>query len=93
MTDVDMTMIPRLLPGVRMRALDDGASVLLVPEGVVRLTATGAAIVESIDGRRDVARIVALMHERFDASGADVETDVADLLGSLAQRTWIELVR
>ena len=93
MTDVDMKATPRLLPGVRVRALDDGARVLLVPEGVVSLTATGAAIVESIDGRRDVAGIVALMHERFDAAGADVEGDVVDLLGMLAQRTWIELVR
>jgi coenzyme PQQ biosynthesis protein PqqD len=93
MKNIDGASIPRLLPGVRLRALDDGATVLLVPEGVVKLTATGAAVIESIDGRRDVAAIVALMSERFDGAGADIAADVAGLLEEFAQRTWIELAR
>jgi coenzyme PQQ biosynthesis protein PqqD len=92
MTHVDTASVPRLLPGVRLRALDDGARVLLVPEGVIKLSATGAAVIEAIDGRRDVAAIVASMSERFDASGADIAADVVDLLAQFAQRTWIELI-
>jgi coenzyme PQQ biosynthesis protein PqqD len=93
MTSVDASSVPRLLPGVRLRVLDDGASVLLVPEGVIKLSTTGAAVIEAIDGTRDVAAIVALMSARFDASGADIAADVIDLLAQFAQRTWIELIR
>jgi pyrroloquinoline quinone biosynthesis protein D len=93
MKDVDASSVPRLLPGVRLRALDDGARVLLVPEGVIKLSITGAAVIEAIDGTRDVAAIVASMGERFDASGADIAADVTDLLAQFAQRTWIELIR
>jgi pyrroloquinoline quinone biosynthesis protein D len=92
MTPLAATAVPRLRPGVRLRALDDGSCALLVPEGVVTLTPTGAAVVESIDGRLDVAAIVALMRERFDAVGADVEGDVSELLERFAQHLWIELV-
>ena len=93
MTSLDSTAVPRLLPGVRLRALDDGATVLLVPEGVIKLSTTGTAVIESIDGRRDIAAIVAAMRERFDASGADIAADIIDLLAQFVQRTWIELVR
>lgn len=93
MKDMDASSVPRLLPGVRLRALDDGARVLLVPEGVIKLSITGAAVIEAIDGTRDVAAIVASMSERFDASGADIAADVTDLLAQFAQRTWIELIR
>lgn len=92
MTPIAATAIPRLQPGVRLRSLDDGSCALLVPEGVVTLTTTGAAVVESIDGRRDVAAIVALMRDRYDAAGADVEGDVGELLERFAQHLWIELV-
>jgi len=92
MTPIASTAIPRLRPGVRLRTLDDGSCTLLVPEGVVTLTATGAAVVESIDGRRDIAAIVTLMCERFDTAGADVSGDVVDLLERFAQHLWIELV-
>lgn len=84
--------VPRLRPGVRLRVLDDGASALLVPEGVVTLTPTGAAVVESIDGQRDVAAIVAMMTERFETAGADVAGDVAELLARFAEHLWIDVV-
>jgi len=92
MTRIVPAAVPRLRPGVRLRALDDGTSALLVPEGVVTLTPTGAAVVESIDGRRDIAAIVALMLERFDAAGADVPGDVAELLERFAEHLWIDVV-
>jgi pyrroloquinoline quinone biosynthesis protein D len=92
MTRIVATSVPRLRPGVRLRVLDDGTSALLVPEGVATLTPTGAAVVESIDGRRDVTAIVALMTERFEAAGADVERDVAELLERFAEHVWIEVV-
>jgi pyrroloquinoline quinone biosynthesis protein D len=91
MMRIAATAVPRLRPGVRLRILDDG-SALLVPEGVVTLTPTGAAVVEAIDGRRDVAAIVALMSERFETAGADVASDVAELLEQFAERLWIDVI-
>jgi pyrroloquinoline quinone biosynthesis protein D len=84
-------MIPRLLPGVRLRALDGGACVLLVPEGAVTLSATAAAVLESIDGVRSVDDITALLQDRFDADGADVAADVTALLAQFAERGWTAL--
>jgi pyrroloquinoline quinone biosynthesis protein D len=90
MTRIVGTSVPRLRPGVRLRVLDD-ATALLVPEGVVTLTPTGAAVVEAIDGRRDVAAIAALMSERFESAGSDVAGDVAELLERFAERLWIDV--
>ena len=93
MKNIDAASVPKLRPGVRLRTLDGGESLLLVPEGAVKLSASSAAVVESIDGRRSVAGIVARLSERFDAAGADLPADVAGLLEEFAQRMWIELVR
>jgi len=86
---IDPSSVPRLLPGVRLRTLAGGETMLLVPEGAVKLSATSAAVVESIDGKRDIAGIVARMNERFDAAGADLAADVSSLLEEFAQRVWI----
>ena len=86
MKDIDAASVPKLRPGVRLRTLDGGESVLLVPEGAVKLSASSAAVVESIDGRRSVAGIVARLSERFDAAGADLPADVAGVVGSLCLR-------
>lgn len=92
MTQIDASSIPRLLPGVRLRTLAGGETMLLVPEGAVKLSATSAAVAESIDGHRDIAGIVALLKERYDAAGADIAADVSTLLERFAQRVWIEFV-
>lgn len=90
MTHIDATSVPRLLPGVRLRTQAGAETMLLVPEGAVKLSATSAAVVELIDGERNIAAIVALLDERFDAAGADVAADVSSLLDQFAQRMWIE---
>jgi pyrroloquinoline quinone biosynthesis protein D len=61
--------------------------VLLYPEGVVLLNDTGAAILDLCDGRRSVADIAAVLHERY---GCDVVTDVIEYLSRLVEK---ELVR
>ena len=61
--------------------------VLLYPEGVVLLNATGGAILELCDGRRSVAEIAAILQEKY---RCDVTSDVIDYLAGLVER---ELVR
>ena len=61
--------------------------VLLYPEGVVLLNDTGATILDLCDGRRSVADIAAVLHERYHV---DVTADVIAYLSGLVER---ELVR
>jgi pyrroloquinoline quinone biosynthesis protein D len=80
----------RLARGVRFRRLPDGAGVLLVPEGVVNLTETAAAIAELIDGERSSSDIAAALTQAFDAPRATIEADVDELLARFAGNTWLD---
>jgi pyrroloquinoline quinone biosynthesis protein D len=62
--------------------------VLLSPETVVVLNATGAAVVQLCDGERTVAEIVAELHRRYSRV---VDEDVRRLLGRLAARRCLEI--
>jgi pyrroloquinoline quinone biosynthesis protein D len=75
---------PRLAPFVRLR-FDPARQrhVLLSPETVVVLNATGTAILELCDGERTVAEIVAELRSRY-AHVAD--DDVRAYLGRLLTR-------
>jgi pyrroloquinoline quinone biosynthesis protein D len=64
--------------------------VLLAPEQVVVLNATGAAIVALCDGQRNVGDIAATLGARFQRP---VEADVRTFLGRLAARGLVELTR
>ena len=63
---------------------------LLAPEKVVALNATGAAILALCDGRRSVADIAATLGARFQRP---VDADVRTFLGRLAARGLVELTR
>jgi pyrroloquinoline quinone biosynthesis protein D len=85
-----MTGRPRLGRGVRMRfdrARDQ--HVLVLPETVVVLNATGAAILELCDGQRTVADIVAALRERY---GEVPDEQVLGYLGKLAERRHVEIL-
>ena len=60
--------------------------VLLYPEGVVLLNATGAAILELCDGRRSIAAIAEILGQRYNC---DVVDDVTEYLSQLAVREVI----
>jgi pyrroloquinoline quinone biosynthesis protein D len=83
------TAVPRLGRGVRMRydkARD--RHVLLLPETVVVLNATGTAILELCDGTRTVAGIVAALRERY---GEVPEEQVHAYLAKLVERRHVEV--
>jgi pyrroloquinoline quinone biosynthesis protein D len=76
---------PRLATGARLQydEVREG-HVLLVPEGVVRLNPTAAAVLELCDGERSLDEIVDILSERYE--GADLRDDVQELVEGMTQR-------
>ena len=86
------TMTPESVPALwRLARMDFDAvrnrPVLLYPEGAVLLNDTGKAILELVDGRRNVREIARILGERYQT---DVTADVTEYLSHLAER---ELIR
>ena len=76
---------PRLVTGARLQYDDVREEhVLLVPEGVVRLNPTAAAVLELCDGERSLDEIVDTLSERYE--GADLRDDVQELVDGMTQR-------
>ena len=76
----------RYAPGVRLRRENERVTFLLVPEGVVELSPSAAAIAELIDGNHTLDGIAAVLAERFDAPGDALRADVAEFCDSLRER-------
>jgi pyrroloquinoline quinone biosynthesis protein D len=81
--------VPALARGVRLRRLDDGRAVLLIPEGVVNLNPTAAAVVELLDGERTNADICATLGRAYAAPPAAIAADVGELLERLRAAGWV----
>ena len=76
---------PRLATGGRLQYDEVRAEhVLLIPEGVVRLNATAAEVLELCDGERSLDAIVGELSARYD--GADVRDDVRGLVDAMVQK-------
>jgi pyrroloquinoline quinone biosynthesis protein D len=76
---------PRLVTGARLQYDDVREEhVLLVPEGVVRLNPTAAAVLELCDGERSVEEIVGALSARYE--GPDLSADVQGLVDGLTRR-------
>lgn len=88
-SDQPPTARPRLRSQVRIR-WDSVRQrhVLLMPEKVVLLNETGAAILQLCNGERTFEEIVHELSRRY--GGADVEQDVAEFLQQAAERGWLE---
>jgi coenzyme PQQ biosynthesis protein PqqD len=76
---------PRLATGTRLQ-YDDvrDEHVVLVPEGVVRLNATAAQVLELCDGERSLDEIVDTLAARY--KGADLGNDVRGLVDAMAEK-------
>jgi coenzyme PQQ biosynthesis protein PqqD len=79
---------PRLVTGARLQYDEVREEhMLLVPEGVVRLNQTAAAVLELCDGERSLDEIVGTLSARYD--GADLREDVQGLVDGMTQRGLI----
>ena len=76
---------PRLVTGARLQYDEVREEhMLLVPEGVVRLNPTAAAVLELCDGERSLDEIVDTLSERYE--GADLRDDVQELVDGMTRR-------
>lgn len=81
--------IPRLARGRRLQwEASQGCTVLLYAEGMVKLNASAAEILELCDGRRNFTAILAQLRARH--SDADLEHDVREFLEKAHDHGWIE---
>lgn len=78
--------VVRFAPGVRLRRESESVCFLLVPEGVVELSASAAAIAESIDGTRTPDGIAQVLAQAYDAPLETLRADVAEFCESLRAR-------
>lgn len=88
MSEVSMNACPRLTAQVRMQ-WDPAREkhVLLIPEGVLVLNATAAAILALCDGRRSVSAIAAELGARYDRV---VDQEVLAFLDRLASKRLVD---
>lgn len=80
---------PRMSPLYRMQFEPAQASwVLLYPEGMVRLNAPAAEILQRCDGKRTVDEIVAELEVLF--AKEPLHNDVVVFLSQALQRSWLQ---
>jgi pyrroloquinoline quinone biosynthesis protein D len=90
----DPSSRPSLAEGVRIQPdRHGGGTVLLYPEGVLRLNPTGAQILGLCDGRRSIDEIVAVLAGTYVATDGDLRADVLEFLAQLSMRQLITLAR
>jgi pyrroloquinoline quinone biosynthesis protein D len=85
-----MNPVPRIRRGFRLQWEPAQACfVLLYPEGMVRLNGSAGAILEAVDGERDVETIIERLRARFPDAG-DLGPDVREFLREAERQHWIE---
>lgn len=88
MDETELTAIPRLATKVMLKhdSVRD-VELLLLPERVVLLNTSGAAILGLCDGSRTVQQLVAHLEHQFEA--ADLVNDVMTFLNDARGRGWV----
>lgn len=88
MDESDLAAIPKLATKAMLRhdSLRD-VELLLLPERVVLLNTSGAAILGLCDGSRTVRQLVAQLEQDFEA--ADLTNDVMTFLKDARGRGWV----
>jgi pyrroloquinoline quinone biosynthesis protein D len=80
---------PRLARKARLRYEEvRKAELLLLPERVVKLNATGAAILRLCDGGRTVRDIIMELETRYAKSG--LQSEVMEFLRRVSDHGWVE---
>ncbi len=86
------TSVPRLARGCRLSEDPAQGWVLLIPEGVLRLSGPGPRILQWCDGSRTLAEFVRELGDEFaEPDAARVEAETAAFLERLAARRIVVL--
>ena len=82
--------VPRLARGCRLAEDREHGPVLLIPEGVLRLSGPGPEILRRCDGSRNFAQIVGELAGQFGSASTDrIEAETAAFLERLRDRRII----
>jgi pyrroloquinoline quinone biosynthesis protein D len=88
-----LTEIPHLKRGCRLSATSAPDSLLLIPEGALRLKGPSRRILELCDGQRSLAGIVSVLEKEFtSAEPGRVSHEVVSFLAALQQKGVIEFL-
>ncbi|MEV7020411.1 pyrroloquinoline quinone biosynthesis peptide chaperone PqqD [Streptomyces sp. NPDC093991] len=87
-TSLPETTVPRLRTGVRLTSDPARGELALLPERVVVLNDTAAAVLGHCDDTATVGRIVEHLAQEYDGVSAE---DVCELLLRLAERRVVDL--
>lgn len=84
----DLQQIPQLARGCRIQRRSEEETVLLVPEGLLRLKGAGAEILTHVDGERTVGQIIEMLQSQYPPEAhAQIAAEVVSFLTSLSQRS------
>lgn len=90
MDNADLTVTPRLAAKAILKHDSvRNIELLLLPERVVRLNASGAAILSLCDGNRTVGQVVSRLEKDFGASG--LAGDILTFLDCANAQGWVVL--
>lgn len=80
--------IPQLARGCRVQQRSEDETVLLVPEGILRLKGAAAEILGLVDGERAVIEIIELLRTQYPPEAHhQIEPEVESFLASLHTRS------
>jgi pyrroloquinoline quinone biosynthesis protein D len=83
---------PVLKPGCRLSP-SSAESLLLIPEGALRLQGPGRRILELCDGQRDLAGVIQQLQSEFPSAEATrISDEVANYLAALWEKGAIEFL-
>lgn len=93
MTTLAATARPAVKPGCRLSPPSNPESLLLIPEGALRLHGPGRAILELCDGQRTLADLIDTLCTQF--PGADrtrIEPEVHAFLLAMQEKAAVEFL-
>jgi pyrroloquinoline quinone biosynthesis protein D len=84
---------PALRPGCRLSPASNPESLLLIPEGALRLHGPSRAILELCDGQRSIDEIIVELGQTFPSADPELmKAEVAGFLQRLQEKGAIELL-
>ena len=82
--------VPRLAAGCRLRTVSPEETLLLVPEGALRLKGSGREIVALVDGNRTISEIASQLQQTHSENDADrISAEVRGFLDRLNARSVV----
>jgi pyrroloquinoline quinone biosynthesis protein D len=93
MNALSATSRPALRPGCRLSPASNPESLLLIPEGALRLHGPSRKILELCDGKRSIDEIVVALGQSFPSAAPErMATEVTGFLQRLQEKGVIELL-